>query len=292
MNNDDIKTNIQTGSSGATLVFEKDEVKKFDAPRTGTRVRDQGIWLRNHTTIASLPQVYRVLSNGYEMELLKQPELEDLISDRANICQIILDNLQVGLWGFGLRGMGFEALNYYNARQHRRYVAKLLNQAGLAQHRKTLDRYAASIDWPSLQRALTHGDPIAENLLYRQDLPFAKPSWVLIDPIPSCSALPDVEALDVGRVIQTAVGYERIRYNRREVADKWDAHPPRVAVAEVLNMWLDDDRGFDLNEARAAVYFAAIHTARGVRTAPAEPIRHELQLLVGKLVEEVERWMR
>lgn len=284
---------VKLGSSGARLVFDDETVRKYDVKRTGTRVRDQGIWLSGRPGVERLPDVQRIFADGYEMERLRQVPLEELVVERERWCVVIQDSLE-SIW---IRHKNNKPLPLFMTDeydcggpfvpfrpwQHGRYVTKLLRQTSLLQHRHTMRRMSWTIKWRGLEPGLTHGDPILENLLFRSNTP------VLIDPIPACGALPDLRASDVGRIIQSAVGYERIRYNLRHVVDRWDARGPHYAIADVLNYWMEEK--FDLNEARAAVYFSIIHTARGVRSAP-DDVKAELRLLVGELVREAALWMR
>lgn len=66
----------------------------------------------------------------------------------------------------------------------------------------------------------THGDPTLENLMMRLDgVP------VLIDPIPDAvfdGRVPSIRALDLAKLLQSALGYEDVR---RGTADAWNLDP-------------------------------------------------------------------
>src|SRR6185369_14466399 len=139
------------------------------------------------------PDVREIYHDGYRMELLRSFNLEDLVTDRQGTCEISLDTLPT-LWknyNFAMMPPD-DGLQHYDRLQHSRYVTGLLRDVSLSDYRRTLRRFCRRINWSQLRRGLTHGDPIFENLLYRQEIPsVTKISWVLIDPIPACPALPD-----------------------------------------------------------------------------------------------------
>ena len=59
----------------------------------------------------------------------------------------------------------------------------------------------------------THGDPTLENLMYRPST--GEP--VLIDPLPDAvldDKVPSVRALDLGKVLQSGIGYEGVKTGR------------------------------------------------------------------------------
>lgn len=275
------------GSSGATFEEGDDFITKMDAPHTGTRVRDQGVWLTQFGDCNPLPQVFQVLWNGYEMEKLQSRDLPITVLETYHRCDLILELLQGEIWVYKPMQRTLYERNF-NTREHKLYIKRLLRDVDRREWWPYLRSYVDTIDWCTLKTAVTHGDPIIDNLLWRRGVSNAITDAVLIDPIPSCPALPDLAAVDVGRVIQSAVGYEAIRYLSRDVAR------PDVddAVTHVLNTWMDEK--FDVNEARAAIHFAIIHMLRGVRTAlrVAPDRAKDLAYLTYALIEEAEEWMQ
>lgn len=294
------------GSSSAKITYENGHVRKLDSDVTGRRVRDQGIWLRRYDESICLPAVNEIYANGYLMERLIEESLPVKYDDVLKMCQDILTTLANDLWHRESTGVRFNIEFDYDVVRprnvHRRYVAGLLKDVGLQSLRKIMKGYEDRITWHRLRTGLTHGDPIIDNVLYRR----SKTQWeidrqlVLIDPIPACPALPDVLAVDVGRVIQSAVGYEALRY--ADLAElktdfgTWggDRYPvnTRDAVNFVLNDFMGDE--FTLDDARASIYFAIIHMMRGVRTAlRVAPDRVGiLKSAVIMLVAEAESWMQ
>jgi hypothetical protein len=83
---------------------------------------------------------------------------------------------------------------------------------------KILDTYAPELVQPAIkqlcyirttQDCLTHGDPTAENVMRRRDI--AGSTYVIIDPLPSTSSVPDDVAVDIGKLLQSAHGWEAMK---------------------------------------------------------------------------------
>lgn len=295
------------GSSTAKITFENGHVRKLDTQITGVRVRDQGIWLRRYDESLCLPAVNEIYADGYLMEKLVEEDLPLEYGDTLEMCRKILQVLAKHLWDFTsddiiVRHIPFNRdfddyeASYRNV--HRSYVAGLLRDVDMSFLRRQLRRFEESIRWKYLRTGLTHGDPLIDNVLYRP----SNTQWaidrqlVLIDPIPACPAIPDVLAVDVGRVIQSAAGYEAFRYGDLDFYRSWSAfdftNRTHDAVSFVLNDFMQDE--FTLDDARASVYLAIIHQLRGVRTAQ-RVVTDRVELLktsVIHLAEEAELWMR
>lgn len=299
------------GSSTAKITFENGHVRKMDSEVTGRRVRDQGIWLRRYDESLCLPAVNEVYANGYLMEKLIERPLPVEYDDVLRVCQDILTTLRDHLWHREFTDIHVTHIKWnvdpneffdegWRTNVHRRYVAGLLRNVNMRFLRRILRGYEAQITWYRLRTGLTHGDPIIDNVLYRP----SKTQWtidrqlVLIDPIPACSAVPDVLAVDVGRVIQSAVGYEAQRYGDITQFDppNWSQADQTKRTRDAVNFVLNDFMGdeFTLNDARAAIYFAIIHQLRGLRTAlRVAPDRTWLiKASIIHLVAEAESWMR
>lgn len=268
------------GSSGARIIIGDDHVTKFDVHRTGTRVREQGIWLRNHES-KLLPEVKAIHSDGYTMEKLEDRPLPRTVEDVRTGCELLIDHLP-SLWD---TEQSF--IIKMHAQTHHNYVDGLLRDVDLRELRKELRQIFNHVFWPSLRIARTHGDPLIDNTMFRSvegsRTGMMKP--VLIDPIPATTALPHLQVVDIGRVIQSAIGYEWTRY---DVGPHAVIHVPE-AVDHVINAWQSDR--FSMHEVIGALYFSIIHMIRGIRTAP-ESKQPGLVDLVYKLLEEVDRWTR
>lgn len=294
------------GSSGAKFTFTDAVVTKFADGPTGARVRDQGIWLQQYDDSIVLPAVFTVHHNSYDME--KLTTFEELTGDVPvdwpdvfNTCNDVIEMLHTELWHKNFDDVVVRYVRYNQdgtsweddyRDHHSRYVRGLLGDVGLRrEYRTTLRRFAGIIKWGHLRLALTHGDCIIDNVLWRVSSLHNRTELVLIDPIPACPALPDVEALDVGRVLQSAAGYEHVRYMTSSEVFLLNQTPLTERLESILNTWRHT---FDLNEARAALYFSIIHMLRGVRTAQrvAPDKVHGLKTLTRLLMEETEKWMR
>jgi hypothetical protein len=100
--------------------------------------------------------------------------------------------------------------------------------------------------------ALTHGDATAENVMRRRGY-----GSVLIDPIPATITVPDAPCVDVGKMLQSANGWEAAKYGTGGKA---------YSIADVRAA-VDDDSLFSGGQA-----WAVVHVVRAlpyvVRQAP------------------------
>jgi hypothetical protein len=290
---DDDELVERRGASGAHIIIGEKYTTKLDVERTGTFVRDQGAWLSRWATeskVTILPRVTEVFSTGYRMETLQVPHLRDV--DVLETCELIHDNLLDNLW-HKIPTWHFRVSLFETA--HPAYVHKLVRNVQserkpAAELETTLRGFYDQIDWNDLTTGLTHGDPIVDNVGYRaiEGSTTGARNLVLLDPIPATVALPNWRAVDVGRIIQSMVGYEHVRYQRTRVGDLLDYD---AAVTATLNWYMP--RNFSVNEARACLYFSVIHMLRAVRTTgQGTAARLGVWYLTTKLIEETKQWMR
>lgn len=219
----------QRGSSGATFIIGDWTVTKNGDGRVGA----QGKWMEEHP-VPSLPQVYSVSDNAYQMERLTQPPVH-LMSTETTLEEIAVI-LQRDFWSQPAV-VEFE----YEAHTDRLAPLPITNLT----MKKLLLLYHR-IDWSSLTPGLTHGDPILDNLMLRYT-----GELVLADPIPATPALPDLISVDIGRLLQSAVGYERVRYGL--------PGPENAGLDRLSFTWT-----LTKNDMTAALYFAAIHCLRSM----------------------------
>lgn len=248
--------------------MHNDRVEKLDTGRTGTRVVEQGVWLRMHECQV-LPKVYEVHRCGYVMERLTPPEAQ------ATTVQLLVHvaNALNTIW---YRYQSADDLNHFIRDRHSMWLRKLLRETlPTDRHGPLLNAVQYLPEPTTLQRRLTHGDPIVDNVMHRDDV------MVLIDPIPSTYAVPDVLCSDVGRLIQSGLGYEGARYG----FDTQRIAPRTVAelAYEVALVKLTDE------EYAWALYWAALHCLRGVRTAP---VKHDVLEVFEAAWRELQSWMR
>lgn len=274
------------GASAATIIIEDDRVVKLDTPATGTRVRQQGLWLHDYPN-KHLPMIQRITSIGYEMNRLRDVELDEFLDDPMHLleeCWRIYRSLAGPRW----RQWGRRPFIPLDVDELDRYVANLCHPLGAHDMAARLHELRPEISWPDRPERLTwtHGDLILDNIM-RDD----EGHVVFIDAIPPCSALPSLAVVDFGRFIQSAVGYEQIRYT--------GAMPKRgVAVdriSTVLN-WIAltgyDYGGFDVDAVQASLFYSVIHMLRGARTCRDLADRDVMIDVANSiLLRELELWM-
>lgn len=272
------------GSSGAWFNFAADRVTKWSSGELGARVREQGTWLINNPS-KGLPVVHQIIADGYEMEVLEPIDIfgEDIVPLLDAVGRTLTETQQ------NMRGHRIALpLVELDVVELRRYIVVLaedvrVNAPGIG---LTLIDAVDRIQWNQVARdtTWTHGDPIIDNVMMRGD------QLVLIDPIPPCPALPSLTIVDYGRLVQSALGYEQIRY-RGEFPDTelWKSR-----VHHVLNSFVTPYSGyaFSVEKTRATLFYAVIHMLRGVRTAPDTEVRAMLISQTYDLVGELKQWMR
>lgn len=237
------------GSSGARFKYYTSTVMKIGGPR----VEAQGKWLRAHGKNAhtgherpGLPYVYGIERGQYLMEALNEASVMHATP--------ILNVLQRDVWSQ-------DAEVELDFQEHRWYVddkaADYWPEALTA-----LKYWRRLLSWDSLKRGLTHGDPTFENCMLRP----TDRSLVLIDPTPASYYAPDLIAVDLGKLLQSSLGYERVR-------NRWH-------YATDLG-WLEN---FDVNERRAAQYFAIVHFIRLLPYMPTTHLQEMMRVLAQPLL--------
>ncbi len=252
----------QRGRSGADITpASEDQVVKYGPPNTtlGSRVVAQGEWILGHSNQA-LPEVRSVFRNssqwGYTMDRLDTIPLELL--DGRKLATSIVRLLQASFWR---EAPEVEFDESAHADRLSPITAPLTGR-----RRDVFDRLRARIEWDRLSRGLTHGDPIFDNVLFTRD-----GSMILIDPIPSTPGLPDVIALDIGRIFQSCVGYERVTYELPA--------PDNVPLDMVISM-----TRLAHDDLMAALYFGIVHLLRSMVYVSARKAKHLLEECVDSLI--------
>ena len=252
------------GSSGAT--FTQTDFGTMCKHGIGNdRVRLQGEWLQKNSA-PGLVQVWGTgLDDGdpdedyYTMELLSSIPIE-LMDTRATIAATA-DILTRDVWSK-------PAAVKLEVEAHIARTAPLMKYV----HGDTEDMLATafhSIDWDAQVPVLTHGDPIIDNLMMRGD------QLVLIDPIPATTALPDLRCVDLGRLVQSAAGYEQVRYKL--------AGPDIVPLGGLLESYCSSAA-----EVKATLYFAAIHLMRSMVYVDKFTARMIRETCLSKVMEELQ----
>jgi len=183
------------GSSGARVVVRDQDVLKFGEGR----VTEQGVWLARHES-PSLPRVYRMMKKnpGYVMERLN--ELPRLLVSGPKVMHEMV-------WA-ARRIWDQPALVPFVPDHHRAKVFDDLADKFLdAKDRRALGFFYSAIEWDKQTECLTHGDPTYDNVMLR-----GRDQVVLTDPIPATTAVPDMRSVDLGKMAQSIVGFEAMRY--------------------------------------------------------------------------------
>lgn len=228
---------VQLGTSGAVVIHEGGGcVRKTGFTDTVVqRVVAQGVWLRERANVRGLPRVYQVLDDGYTMhEYRPLPTSRDATST----LKLVYHTLRETLW----RSHG--TWNPICQDYFQRYVSKLVAR-DLPNVGNALLMFIAADFLKHCTPCDAHGDPTLDNVMI-DDLG----EIVLIDPIPSYHGSPELRAVDLGKLLQSAFGYELVKY--QDV--RW-----AIDIDEILDEFAQFEREVDL---RAALFFCAVHYLR------------------------------
>lgn len=229
-------------SSGAQIMVVGDYAIKVGS----TEVGDQGRWLEDWTESKCLPLVYASWDNGYVME-----KLEEVPNDPAYLVLIAM-LLEDQLWTEDQPEVEF-VLNDHIGRvlSKARFITDMDFQTQvLGRMGELLHEVAREETFFGLRKVVVHGDPTLDNLMMRNRSGLDD-RYVITDPIPARTDVPDLMAVDLGKIMQSAYGYEAVL----EGADPNDLDEPREFTA-----WVHDQHGDA--EALAARYFCAFHYMR------------------------------
>lgn len=216
-----------TSTSGASLLV----LKTAPEGPLRRRVVAQGEWLASYDD-PGIVRVMNVYDDGYSMPFLHTPSWP-LTS--PEICTMSVLDILERVWQQLPRAR--TQMNVF-----RSYVDRL-NQPLL---NDWLNEFADS----DFEAACdVHGDPTLENLLFSAD-----GTPVLVDPLPDAvldGKTPSIAALDLGKVLQSALGYELVKRGI-QASWSWDK-----SIAGQVRKACASDKEYDL-----ARFFAAFHVAR------------------------------
>lgn len=218
------------GSSGAAVRILESSVIKSGGPR----VSQQGLWLYAHSSIASLPHVFRVEAEYYEMERLEERHAGFVMSDHAQAV--------AGLWAN-------EPEVTFELDMHQHKISALLTAHAPDLYDTVMVR-SDSLPWDHLKRGLTHGDPTVENVMRHP----VRDHLVLIDPIPATPAVPDLVSVDLGKMLQSAIGWESVRYDL----------PYKPSLTSSLAGLRHVMRELPVVDSAAAWYWCVVHLLRAL----------------------------
>lgn len=231
------------GQSGAIVKVEGDiAYKRGVTPASAAATVAQGEWLSRWSSV-NLPTVHMVFNDGYAMERLRH--LPVGLTDWEAVTGAIVDALQDGVWDYDDVRVDWDA--------HQDYVIELTGRYGLSSRVLPMFREVIALDEGGYLQGtnVLHGDPTFSNTMLRGGYHY---DVVLIDPIPTRPQLPSLRASDVGKVLQSAYGYEAMRFGWPE--------PDRMACECMALACLDSEE-----EQYAAVYFAIFHLLRAMKYA-------------------------
>lgn len=220
----------QHGSSGASVY----RLGLGAVRKSGPRAREQARWLRDHSSRAVV-EVFHIsaVEDWYTMEELQDIPWGYVIHEAILGEQVHL--LHDYIWSYHATvPLDLEA----HAAKVDGLTAKYLSERDAQRFREARE----GVQWTRLTRCLTHGDPTIENVMLR-----GQEQLVLIDPIPATPAVPDLLVVDVGKMLQSAVGWESVRYGKDF----------RHSVDDIFRCITLDDHSWD-----AASYWCGVHLLR------------------------------
>lgn len=250
-------TRARHGSSGATLNFIGSTVQKVGDKRVG----EQGAWLnrygRDHMF---LPDVWGVGENSYWM-----PRFHPAIHSMSTFAIARDTYLRLSpLWAEPAEvELDLDAHGYKVGKLVAKYRPTLAVDMAVARRKA---------DLRSQRTGLTHGDPTFDNMMVSGIMHHL----ILIDPLPATPAVPDMPCVDIGKIMQSAIGYEAIRY----------PHPSEEFLPPV------DPNVFKLicadeSEFRASLYWCAVHLLRAMPYMPTDRIRGQLHAKIRLVLSRV-----
>lgn len=221
------------GLSGAIVIDNGDGTvtKSGGIPE---RTREQGEWLIQHGSHV-FPRVVQLLDNGYVMEKLEHINYWD--TDNSFVHVALLRHVWSQPAVVPPTTDTHRLLKEKMSATIENHVAPLISNATASAIMANATQ--AAVGAYRLRHSLTHGDPTAENVMFRSGY-----GNVLIDPIRATETVPDSPAVDVGKMLQSAYGWEHAKYNNGMLAYNHDD------IADVVN----DDELLEVGEAWAVVH--------------------------------------
>ena len=223
------------GSSGATITFgttRNNTVVKAGDKRVG----EQALWLHLHASPA-VPRVYDRWPTGYIMECLDELPRDLIHPDR--VLTAMHDALSGNVWNRKPRIT-------FDMDAHEKKMRGLL--AGQEQLASRLADVRMNVAWDKLTLCLAHGDPTYDNVMLRN-----RTEVVIIDPITATHAVPDMKSVDIGKMLQSVVGFEFARYGDRSFAG--------ASMERFSTM-------FNTEDWYAGLYWCTVHLIRALPYVP------------------------
>lgn len=238
---------LSVGQSGATVSCSGGTAQKLG----DERVRLQGDWLFRNRSFhivrlydgpVQLPEAADTFPGGWSYTMERLAELPQDIVGARELGTDISRVLRHWTWkqepNVPMDWKAHIAYVQERAEEHAPEYASFLHTRGVVLS-----------SWDScgvLPRCLTHGDPTFANAMLRGR------HLVMTDPLPATPHMGDVRAVDIGKILQSAFGYEVKRF-------RWKKHL-QLSPGDVWR--LAREIAQDSDEAYAAMYFAAVHFVR------------------------------
>lgn len=229
----DITTWVST--SGASITMFDDYVIKSGQGKVGQRIDAQADWLQE---FATSEYVVPVLSRA--PGLVVMPRLQRIVtmSDVYRVQLRIIGALD-DVWDRPAKILEPEPylrdLVYFESQAAEYFGIDVMER---------MSEMESGIKWGDLPRCRTHGDPTWCNTMLH---PNGK--LMLIDPIPADERVPDIRAVDLGKLLQSCLGWEIV------------AHGWRLKFSADAWRWVYIECNDD-NEWLATKYWCLIHLTR------------------------------
>jgi hypothetical protein len=172
------------------------------------RTREQGEWIIKHGGNV-FPKNVKIIEDGYTMEKLEYIEYYFVGSDFS------IETLKNHVWTQRAIVPPTKNTSVLLEQKMAHTFDKHLKDVLDDQVRSAIiqDASKAGHGAYKLRHCLSHGDPTAENIMVRPGH-----GMVFIDPIRATEVVPDSPAVDVGKVLQSAYGWEDAKYSTEMVA--------------------------------------------------------------------------
>lgn len=253
------------GLSGARVEINRNGSGAVKTAPVGTdsavlrRLREQADWLAAHASPA-VPHLIETRDDlpGYVMVRLR--ELPWGLVTARTLLRVVVVRLAQHVWSHS-------ADVKLDLDAHCDKIDRLLwsyeRRDGGVTMRRSLADQRDRIDWDALPIGLTHGDPTFDNVMLND-----VDDVVLVDPLPATPAVSDLPCVDLGKILQSLVGWDTILYPGRVL--------PNASPAD-LRPYVPTD-----NEWRAAVYWCQVHLLRTLPYLPRDVYPDDIHLLIAK----------
>jgi len=218
----------------------------------------QGQWIVDQDDNPALPKVYRNRLMSYDMERLN-PLPSRFINHRTTLALMFIQ-LHIWVWGPPV-------VTEFAPLQLDTIIRDILEK-NVEGTTSPLSSLAHRISWDNLPRTLTHGNCTFDNTMVRPDTH----DLVFISPKPATPAVPDMRAVDLGRILQSIMGFEEVRYN--------DTHRGFHAHHTQLRGLVQDD-----NEWLATLFWCVVHLLRCLPRTTDKQLKLDIWKLLHNTIE-------